>query len=77
MSARISPQSDVLQGTNPDGNAQDVKMSRLGALNTEDLSVHDILCLILFELKKQTMHFEMITDNEFSADDADEEEVCE
>jgi len=75
MSARISPPNEILQGLNPDGSPQDIKVSNVGSLNVENLSVEDLLCMILVELRKHTIHFESMT----GLDDFDdeEEEVCE
>jgi hypothetical protein len=75
MSARISPPNEILQGLNPDGSPQDVKVSKAGSLNVENLSVEDLLYMILVELRKHTIHFESMT----GLDDFDneEEEVCE
>ena len=77
MSARVSPQTGVIQGSNPDGDAQDAVVNRFGMLRTEDLSIHDLLCQVLLELKIQNVHLAEITGNEISASDTEEEEECE
>lgn len=69
MSARISPQSDVIQGEGADGNAQNVVVGTRGALTTDDRDVKQLLITISTTLKKIEYHLYLATDTHLNDED--------
>ena len=69
MSARISPATEIIQGENPDGDAQNVVVGTRGALTTDDRDVKQLLIGIFTTLKKIEYHLYLATDTHLNDED--------